>query len=382
MVPELTETERDVQSLAREFAASEIAPHAADWNRNTHVPVDVLRRLGGLGLLGLGVPEEHGGAGLGVTSLALVVEEIARVDVGVSAAVAAHGGLAISPIRDSGGARQRERWLPGLASGERLGAYALSESDAGSDPGAMRTTAAAADGGYRLDGAKLWITNGGFADLFVVFARTGDRGPHGLSAFVTEPGDGFGVGREIPKMGLHTSSTVELSFAGHAVEADRLLGREGDGFQIAMRTLDAGRIVVAAQACGLAAAALALAADYARERSAFGGPIARFQGIQFPLAEIAARLDGARLLTYRAAALADRGRPHGPNGAKAKLLASRLAVDAADACVQTLGGFGYSSEFPAERFYRDAKITEIYEGTSEIQRLVIARDLLGDAARG
>ena len=382
MIPGLSDTHKELRGLVREFAAAEIAPHADAWNRDKHVPIETLRRLGELGALGVAVPEEHGGAGLDRTAMCIVVEELARADTGVSTAVAAHAGLAVSPIVGSGTDEQRARWLPDLAGGAALGAYALSEADSGSDAGAMKTVARASEGGFRLNGSKLWITNGGFADLFVVFARDHEAGERGVTAFVTHPGEGFGVGREIPKMGLHTSSTVELSFSDHHVEADRVLGERGEGFKLAMRALDGGRINIAAQACGVATAALELATRYAGERMAFGAPIARFQGVQFPIADIAARLDAARLLTYHAASLADRDAPHGTAGAKAKLVASRLAVEAADVAVQTLGGFGYSAEFGAERLYRDAKITEIYEGTSEIQRLVIARSLFGDAARG
>ena len=216
----------------------------------------------------------------------------------------------------------------------------------------------------------------------MLFARTGGPGATGVSAFLTAPGNGFTVGREIPKLGLHTSSTVELAFDDHRVAASQMLGAEGTGLRIALSTLDSGRIGVAAQAVGIARAALELAVSYARDRTAFGGPIARFQGVQFPIAEIAARLDAARLLVLHAARLRDAGEPHTAVCAKAKLVASQVAVDAADTCVQTLGGYGYSAEFPAERYYRDAKITQIYEGTSEIQRMVIARDLWGEVARG
>ncbi len=382
MLDPLFDTHREVRALAREVAQAEIAPRAEGWNARREVPLDAIAQLAELGLLGVTAPEEYGGAGLDVTALCVVVEEIARADVGVSVAIAAHSGLTVGPIVRFGTAEQREQLLPDLASGRRLGAYALSESDAGSDPASMRTTARREDGSWVMDGAKMWITNGGFADLFVVFARTGETGPRGISAFIAERGPGLNVGREIPKMGLHSSSTVELAFDGLRLDADRLLGEEGGGLAIALSTLDSGRIVVAAQACGIAGAALELSVEYASERSAFGGPIGRFQGVQFPLADIAARLDAARLLTLHAASLADAGLPHSAPGAKAKLVSSRLAVDAADVAVQTLGGYGYSAEFPAERLYRDAKITEIYEGTSQIQRLVIARDLLGDAARG
>ncbi len=378
----LTDTQREVQALAREFAREEIAPHAADWNRRHHVPVDVLLRMGELGLLGILAPEEHEGAGLDYTSLCLVVEEIARADAGTSAAIAVQNSLVASPLLRGGTPAQLERWLPDVATGRRFAAYALTEPDAGSDTASIRTRAERDGDAWVVHGAKQWITNGGFASLFILFARTGGPGAKGVSAFVAEPGPGFTVGREIPKMGLHTSSTVELSFDGLRLEPDRMLGAENEGLKLALATLDGGRITIAAQACGIAGAAVEVAATYARERNAFGGPIARFQGVQFPLADVAAKLDAARLLTLHAAALRDAGLPHSAAGAKAKLFASAVAVEAADVAVQTLGGYGYSAEFPAERLYRDAKITELYEGTSQIQRMVIARDLLGDAARG
>lgn len=378
----LSDTHREVQALAREFAQGEIAPHAAAWNADHHVPVDVLRRMGELGLLGVIVPEDLGGAGLDATALALVIEQIAWADAGTSTAVAVQNGLVASPLLRGASRQQQEEWLPRLASGEIFGAYALTEPDAGSDTAALRTAATPVDGGWEIRGAKQWITNGGFADVYVVFARTGGPGPRGVSAFLAERGAGFEVGPEIPKMGLHTSSTVGLSYDGLVVGSDRMIGAENEGLKLALATLDGGRITIAAQACGIAGAALDLATSYARERDAFGGPIARFQGVQFPIADVAAKLDAARLLTLHAAALRDAGKPHATPGAKAKLFASAVAVEAADVAVQTLGGYGYSAEFPAERYYRDAKITEIYEGTSQIQRLVIARDLLGDAARG
>jgi alkylation response protein AidB-like acyl-CoA dehydrogenase len=377
----LSETHREVQALAREFAQREIAPNAAAWNADHHVPVEVLRRMGEIGLLAVTVPEELGGAGLDATSLCLVVEEIARADAGTSTAVAVQNGLVAAPLMRAGTPAQCAAWLPRLATGKIFGAYALTEPDAGSDTASLRTRAAEHAGGWSISGSKQWITNGGFAALFVVFARTGGPGAKGVSAFLVEPGPGFEVGREIPKMGLHTSSTVELAFDGCEVPGGNMLGKPGEGLKLALTTLDGGRITIAAQACGIAQAALDLATEYARTRVAFGGPIARFQGIQFPLADVAAKLDAARLLTRHAAALRDAGEPHGIAGAKAKLFASAVAVEAADVAVQTLGGYGYSAEYPAERYYRDAKITEIYEGTSQIQRLVIARGLLGDSAR-
>lgn len=381
--PNLSSTQREIQSLAREFAQNEIAPHAAEWNRDCHVPLATLRAMADIGLFGITIPEEYGGAGLGNLTQALVMEELARADAGLSVAFAVQTGLAAGPIVRSGTDAQKEEWLHRLAGGEVFGAYALTEPGVGSDTAALATEAVPqADGSFLVSGAKTWISNGGFAGLFVVFARTDGPGARGVSAFLAEPGPGFLVGRELGKLGLHTSSTVELAFDGLPLAADRLLGARGEGLKMALRTLDAGRITVAAQACGIAQAALDLASTYASERQAFGGPIGRFQGVQFPMADVAAKLHAARLTTHHAARLHDAGEPHGVEGAMAKLLASAVAVEAADMAVQTLGGYGYSQEYPAERLYRDAKITEIYEGTSQIQRLVIARGLMGDAARG
>ena len=374
---------REVRALARELAEGEIAPHAADWNARHHIPRDLLRTMGELGLLGVLVPEDLGGAGLDHSALCHVIEEIARVDAGVSVTIAVHNGLGAGSLLAAGTEGQRHRWLPDMASGASLAAYGLTEPDAGSDTAGLKTAATRRDdGSFVLQGSKTWVTNGGIAGLFIVFARTDGPGARGVSAFVVEHGEGLEVGPEIAKMGLHTSSTTELRFDKHVLEPDRLLGSRGEGLRIALGTLDGGRITIAAQAVGIATAALEVATSYARQRYAFGGPIARFQGVQFPLADVAAKLDAARLLTYHAAGLRDAGKPHQAAGAKAKLFASAVAVEAANVAVQTLGGYGYSAELPAERLYRDAKITEIYEGTSQIQRLVIARDLLGDAARG
>ena len=381
MTVTLSEAHRDVRALAREFAANEIAPRAAEWNAAKHVPIDVIRRMGSLGLLAPTIPEQYGGAGLDATSLCLVVEEIARADAGTSVSIAVQSGLVASPLLRAGTEAQKDEWLPRIASGEVLGCYALTEPDAGSDTAALRTRATASGDGWDITGSKQWISNGSMADVFIVFARTGGEGARGVSAFVTGRAAGLEVGREIPKLGLHTSSTVELAFDSMHVPGHALLGPEGEGLKLALATLDGGRITVAAQACGIAQAAIDLSVSYASERDAFGGPIARFQGVQFPIADVAAQLDAARLLTLHAAALRDAGEPHGAAGAKAKLFASSVAVRAADVAVQTLGGYGYSAEYDAERLYRDAKITEIYEGTSQIQRLVIARDLFGDAAR-
>ncbi|MDH3226706.1 MAG: acyl-CoA dehydrogenase family protein [Thermoleophilia bacterium] len=379
---ELSTELREIRAMTRDFAAAEIAPHAQEWNATKTVPVETLRTMASLGLFGVNVPEELGGAGLGTLGLCVVMEELAAADAGTSTGLAAQCSLTIPPIVNFGSDAQRREWVPALASGERFGAYALSEADHGSDAAGLTTSASEVGGGFAISGSKLWITNGGFADVFIVFARTDGPGASGVSAFIVEKDSGVKVGREIPKMGLHTSSTVELAFDGVEVPRERVLGERRQGMRIAFSTLDAGRIVIAGQAVGIARAALELATRYAAERTAFGGPIARFQGVQFPIADVAAKIDAARVLTHRAARIRDAGEPCTEIGAKAKLFASSVAVEAANVAVQTLGGYGYSAEFPAERYYRDAKITELYEGTSEIQRLVIARQLMGDAARG
>ena len=379
----LTEQHREVQALARDFARHEIAPHSARWNAEHHVPVEILLKMADLGFLGLIVPEEYGGADMDHTTICLVMEEFAAADAGLSVGFAVQNGLAAEPILHYGTEEQKRTWLPLIASGERFGSYALTEPDAGSDVAGLKTQGRRdADGSYVISGRKMWISAGGYASMFIVFARTEGPGSHGISAFIAEPGDGLTVGKEIPKLGLHSSSTVELAFDDYRVAAENLLGAPGQGMQIALSTLDSGRITIAAQAVGIARAALDVATEYAKERTAFGGPIARFQGLQFPLADVAAKIDAARALTMQAAAMHDAGEPISVIGAKAKLFASSVAVEASNVAVQTLGGMGYSAEFPAERLYRDARITQIYEGTSEIQRLVIARDLFGDAARG
>jgi alkylation response protein AidB-like acyl-CoA dehydrogenase len=364
---ELTDEQREIRDLARRFADERIAPHAAAWDRDHTFPADVFAALGELGLMGVCVPVEHGGAGADFLSYVLVLEELSRADAGVGVTVAVHTSACTLPLLAHGG----ERWVPALASGEELGAFALTEPGAGSDASAMRTTAA--DG--RLTGTKQWITNGSYAATFVVFAREGDR----ISAFVARrDADGFAVTREEDKLGLHSSSTADIAFDGTPAER---LGEAGAGMRIALSTLDAGRIGIAAQAVGIAQAGLDVAAAYARERHAFGGPIGRLGAIQEKLAAMQTEIEAARALVWRAARLKQAGRPHTVEGAQAKLFASRVARHWTGEAIQVLGGYGYTREFPVERYYRDAKITEIYEGTSEIQRLVIARALLGDAAR-
>jgi alkylation response protein AidB-like acyl-CoA dehydrogenase len=364
---ELTDEQREIRELARRFADERIAPRAAGWDRDHEFPADVFVALGELGLMGVCVPADQGGAGADFLSYVLVLEELSRADAGVGVTVAVHTSACTLPLlaHDS-------PYVPALAAGEEIGAFALTEAGSGSDAAAMRTRAV--DG--RLTGTKQWITNGSHAATFLVFAREDDQR---ISAFVVRRGAaGFAVTREEEKLGLHSSSTADLAFEDTPAER---LGEPGKGMRIALSTLDAGRIGIAAQAVGIAQAGLDVAAAYAKERSAFGGPIGRLGPIQEKLAEMQTEIEAARALVWRAARLKQAGLPHTVEGAQAKLFASRVARHWTGEAIQVLGGYGYTREFPVERYYRDAKVTEIYEGTSEIQRLVIARALLGDAAR-
>ena len=344
----------------------------------TAFPRELFGKLAELGFMGVCIPEEYGGAGADFLSYILVLEELSRADAGVGVTVAVHTSAVTLPILGFGGDEQRSRFIPPLARGEAIGAFALTEPEAGSDAGALRTAAVAGEDGWTITGTKQWITNGGFGGTVLLFARTDPEtpGPKGISAFVLD-GDQVRVTREEEKLGLNSSSTVDLAIEGARVSRDRLLHEEGKGFNVAMSTLDGGRIGIAAQALGIAQAAYDVAREYALERRQFGQRIAEFQAIQWKLADMATQIDAARLLVYRAAWLKQEGRPHTEAGAKAKLFASELARRQTAEAIQVLGGYGYTKEFPVERYYRDAKITEIYEGTSEIQRLVIARSILG-----
>jgi alkylation response protein AidB-like acyl-CoA dehydrogenase len=378
----LTEEQREIQALAREFADTEIAPNAADWDREHRFPRQLFTRLGELGLMGVCVPEELGGAGADFLAYVLVLEELSRADAGVGVTVAVHTSAATLPIVMFGTEEQKARFVPPLARGEGIGAFALTESGSGSDAGSLRTTATPDGDGWRLNGTKQWCTNGSHASTFLLFARTdpATEGARGVSAFVVDA-EHVEVTREEEKLGLHSSSTADIRLDDVRIEGDRLLHEERKGFAVAMATLDGGRIGIAAQAVGIAQAALDTARVYALEREQFGKKIAEHQAIQFKLADMATEIAAARQLTHRAAWLKQSGLPHGAEGAMAKLFASRVAVQASQEAIQVLGGYGYTREFPAERYYRDAKITEIYEGTSEIQRIVIARDLLHRATR-
>jgi butyryl-CoA dehydrogenase len=374
----LSADQREIQALARELAQAEIEPHAAAWDREHHFPRELYSKLGELGLMGVCIPEEYGGAGADFLSYVLVLEELSRADAGVGVTVAVHTSATTLPILGFGTEEQRSRFVPPLARGELLGAFALTEPEAGSDAGSLRTRAEAGGDGWTITGAKQWITNGSYAGTFLLFARTDQDkpGPRGVSAFVLDA-DHVRATREEEKLGLNSSSTADIVVEGARVDRDRLLHEEGRGFTVAMTTLDGGRIGIAAQALGIAQAAYDAARAYALERRQFGKRIAEFQAIQWKLADMATELDAARLLVYRAAWLKQEGKPHTEEGAKAKLYASEMARRQTAEAIQILGGYGYTKEFPLERYYRDAKITEIYEGTSEIQRLVIARSLLG-----
>ena len=378
MVFDLSADQREIQALARDFGEAEIAPNAAEWDREHGFPRELLGKLADLGLLGVCIPEEYGGAGADFLSYILVLEELSRADAGVGVTVAVHTSAVTLPILTFGSDEQRSRFVPPLARGEAIGAFALTEPEAGSDAGSLRTAATAEGDGWTISGSKQWITNGGFGGTVLLFARTDPDTPgaKGVSAFILD-GDQVRVTREEEKLGLNSSSTVDLVIEEAQVARDRLLHEEGKGFSVAMATLDGGRIGIAAQALGIAQAAYDVARGYALERKQFGQRIADFQAIQWKLADMATEIDAARLLVYRAAWLKQEGRPHTEEGAKAKLFASEMARRQTAEAIQVLGGYGYTKEFPVERFYRDAKITEIYEGTSEIQRLVIARSILG-----
>jgi alkylation response protein AidB-like acyl-CoA dehydrogenase len=379
---ELSPEQREIQALARDFARERIEPHAAEWDREHRFPRELFGQLAELGLMGVCVPEEYGGAGADFVAYILVLEELSRADAGVGVTVAVHTSATTLPILTFGTDEQKSRFVPPLARGDVIGAFALTEPEAGSDAGALRTRAEPAGEGWAITGAKQWITNGRFAGTFLLFARTDEstEGARGISAFILDA-EHVRVTRDEEKLGLNSSATNDIVVDGARVGRDRLLHEENRGFTVAMATLDGGRIGIAAQALGIAQAGYDVALAYAQERRAFGQRIGDFQAIQWKLADMSTEIDAARLLVYRAAWLKATGAPHTEAGAKAKLFASEMARRQTAEAIQILGGYGYTKEFPVERYYRDAKITEIYEGTSEIQRLVIARQILGTRSR-
>lgn len=374
---DLTEEQRQIGALAAEIAQREIAPHIAQWDRDHTFPRELYGKLTEAGIMGIIVPEEFGGAGADYISYALAIEELARVDAGTAVTVSVHAMICSAIVR-LGSAEQKRHWLPRLASGDVIAGFALTEPDAGSDAANIRGTARRTDSGYVLNGRKQWCTNGSYSGAIMAMFRTGGSGAKGVSAFVIDPkAPGVSVERVTEKLGIHTSNTVDLAFDAVNVPSDALLGEEGDGFGNAMKALTAGRIGIAAQATGILAACLDESVRFAKERSAFGRPIGGFEGVSFKIAQMAMDLDAARLLVYRAASLADSGKPFAIEASKAKLFASTAARKHAAEALQIHGGYGFTTEFPVERHYRDAKITEIYEGTSEIQQVIIARSLLG-----
>ena len=375
---ELTDEQELIREAVREFAEAEVAPIAAELDRDHRFPYELLPKMADLNLMGMPYPEEVGGAGTDYVSYVLAVEELSRACASTAVILAAHTSLATWPVFKFGTQAQHERYLHEMASGRRLGAFALTEPVAGTDAGAGTATAVLSGDEYILNGSKIFITNAPYAEIYIVLAKTDPaQGTRGMSAFIIEKdAPGFSVGEAEHKLGIHASSTPPLYFADCRIPKDALLGEEGDGFKIAMQAFDGGRIAVAAQALGIAQATLDASVAYAKERIQFGKPIATLQAIQWMIADMATGIDAARLLVYRAASCIDNGRPYSTEGAMAKLFASETATRVAGKAIQIHGGYGYTESYPVERNWRDAKITEIYEGTSEVQRMVIARSYL------
>jgi alkylation response protein AidB-like acyl-CoA dehydrogenase len=374
----LTEDQEHMRREIRDFAAREIAPHVSAWDEASEFPADAIRKLGAMGYMGIIIPPEYGGAGLGYLDYVLAIEELSAVDGSVGITLAAHNSLGTNHIFLAGNEAQKQKYMPRLASGEWLAAWGLTEPGSGSDAGGARTSAVRHGDHYVLKGNKTFITNGHYADVAVVIAVTNkSKGTHGLSAFIVEKGTrGFYPGKKENKLGLRASDTSELIFDNCEIPAENLLGAEGEGFVDAMRVLDGGRISIAALSLGIARGALDAALKYTKERRQFGKAIAEFQGIQWKLADMATELDAARLLTQRAAVLKDAGRKVTRESAMAKLYASEVAVRICNEAVQLFGGYGFIKDYPVEKFYRDVKLCTIGEGTSEIQRMVIAREIL------
>jgi alkylation response protein AidB-like acyl-CoA dehydrogenase len=376
---ELSEEQSLIRDTVREFAESEIGPSAAQRDEEERFDRSLMfDSLAELGLTGIVFPEEYGGAGADYLSYAIAVEELSRVCASTGVTLSAHISLGANPIYLFGTESQKQQFLVPLATGEKMGAFGLTEPSAGSDAGSTKTTAVRDGDDWLLNGSKIFITNGGEAEIYVVLARTDKdaKKHHGMSAFIVEKGtEGFSFGKKEQKLGIRSSPTMEIVFENCRIPADNLLGEEGQGFKVAMKTLDGGRIGIGSQAIGIAQGALEQAVAYAKERKQFDKPIAAFQGISFQLADMATQIEAARLMVYNAAYRASAGLSYSQASAMAKLMASETAMKVATQAVQILGGYGYSREFPVERMMRDAKITEIYEGTSEIQRLVIGTAL-------
>jgi butyryl-CoA dehydrogenase len=377
----LNEEQRLIRDMVRDFARTEIAPLAAEIDRTREFPMDSFRKCADLNLTGMMVPEEWGGAGLDAISYVIAVEELSRACASTGVIISVNNSLYCDPVERYGSDEQKERWLKPFALGKKLGCYCLTEPHAGSDAASLRTMAVKEGDSWIINGSKIFVTNGIAADAAIIYANTDrSKGHRGVTAFLVDrETPGYAIGKHETKMGITASGSVEIVLTDVRITDDHRLGEVGDGFKVAMSTLDGGRIGIAAQAVGIAQSALDHSLSYAKEREAFGRPIADLQAIQFKLADMATRTEAARLLTYRAAAAKDSGRRFSQEVAMAKLMAAEVSVDATREAVQIYGGYGYINEYPVERLYRDAKITEIYEGTSEIQRVVIAAGLLKGA---
>lgn len=376
MAIQLTEEQAMLQKMVRDFAQTEVANFVPNMEKD-EFPTAILKKMGELGLMGMTTPEKYGGSDMDFISYIIAIHELSKVSGTVGVILSVHTSVATNPILKFGTDAQIEKYVPKLASGEYLGSFCLTEPAAGSDAASIKTSAKKVEGGYELNGSKVFITNGGYADVYIVFAVTDStQKTKGITAFIVERTmEGLVIGKNEEKMGLHGSSTVQLTFENLFVPEENILGQLGEGFTIAMANLNVGRIGIAAQALGIAEAALEAAIGYAKERQQFNQPIIKHQGIAFKLADMATSVEAAKQLVYSVAALYERGEDCKKEASMAKLFASKIAVEVATEAIQVYGGYGYSKEYPVERYFRDAKVTEIYEGTSEIQRLVISKEL-------
>lgn len=377
---ELTENQQMIRDTIREFAETKIRPHVMEWDEDQIFPIDLMHELGELGFLGILVPEELGGAGLGYVEYTIVVEEIARIDPSVALSVAAHNGLCTNHINVFGSDELKKKYIPDLATGKKIGAWGLTEPASGSDAGGMQTTAEKVGDHYILNGTKTFITHGMSGETSVIMAITDkEKGKKGISAFIVEKGtEGFSVGKKENKLGMRASETTQLIFENCKVPSSNLIGKEGEGFTQAMKILEGGRISIAALSCGLTVGCLESSVNYSKERKQFNKSLSEFQAIQFKLADMATELHAARLLTYNAARIKDDGGDISFPASMAKLYSSEIATKASNEAVQIFGGYGFVKDYPVEKFYRDVKLLTIGEGTSEVQRIVIARHLLRD----
>lgn len=374
-----TEEQKMMQKMVRDFAQKEIAPAIEHMEETEEFPRHLITKMAELGLMGIPIPEEYGGAGMDFTSYIIAINELSKVSATIGVILSVHTSVGTNPILYFGNEEQKRKYIPKLASGEYLGAFGLTEPSSGSDAASLKTRAVKKGDHYILNGSKIFITNAGEADVYIVFASTTpDKGSYGISAFIVDKDTpGFSVGKKEKKMGLNGSNTCEIVFEDARVPAENLLGKEGEGFKIAMSNLDVGRIGIAAQSLGIAEAALEFATNYAKERKQFGKPIGANQGLGFKLADMATAVEAAKLLTYRAADLKTNNLSCRKEASMAKLFASETAMKSAIEAVQVYGGYGYTKEYPVERLFRDAKVCQIYEGTSEIQRMVLSKHLLG-----